>query len=82
MNYDGLLKCARDCMKKQKGCKKLDCRHHILYPMNYNCTLIAIFENGPMTLREVADRLEISFARVKQIEQKALGKLKKNTLLS
>jgi DNA-directed RNA polymerase sigma subunit (sigma70/sigma32) len=35
-----------------------------------------------MTLREVAERLGISFARVKQIETKALNKLKKRVSLS
>tara|TARA_Y100000310_G_scaffold342423_2_gene445626 strand:- start:440 stop:586 length:147 start_codon:yes stop_codon:yes gene_type:complete len=42
--------------------------------------LIAIYENGRMTLREVAERLGISFARVKQIETQALEKLKKRCL--
>ena len=32
-----------------------------------NCTLISVYENGPMTLRQIAERLGISFA-VKQIE--------------
>jgi DNA-directed RNA polymerase specialized sigma subunit len=35
-----------------------------------------------MTLREVAARLGISFARVKQIEKKALARLKTRTLLN
>ena len=45
-----------------------------------NCTLISIYENGRMTLREVAERLGISFARVKQIETRAMEKIKKRTL--
>tara|TARA_Y100000034_G_C6735449_1_gene326101 strand:+ start:472 stop:627 length:156 start_codon:yes stop_codon:yes gene_type:complete len=40
-----------------------------------NCALIAVEKNGAMTLREIADRLEISFVRVKQIQDKALLKL-------
>jgi DNA-directed RNA polymerase sigma subunit (sigma70/sigma32) len=48
----------------------------------YNCTLIAIYENGSMTLRQIGDRLGISFARVKQIETIALGKMKGNSLIS
>ena len=82
MNKDGLSICARKCMKKRKCCNISECRHHIEYPADYNCTLVAVYENGPMTLREVAKRLGISFARVKQIEQKALNKMKKNTLIS
>jgi DNA-directed RNA polymerase sigma subunit (sigma70/sigma32) len=33
-----------------------------------------------MTLREVAERLGISFARVKQIETQAMNKIKKRCL--
>jgi len=79
MRGDGLLKCARHCIKKRTCCTITDCRHHIQYPQDYNCTLVAVYENGSMTLREVAERLGISFARVKQIEQKALAKMKKRT---
>jgi len=82
MKKDGLFACARKCMKERKCCNTLECRHYIEYPADYNCTLVAVYENGPMTLREVAKRLSISFARVKQIEQKALNKMKKNTLIS
>jgi len=77
---DGLWRCSRDCMRKKKGCKKMECRHWIDYKKEYNCTLIAIYENGRMTLREVAERIGLSFARVKQIETAALKKLKKNPI--
>ena len=39
--------------------------------------MIAIDKNGRMTLREVGDRLGISFVRVKQIENAAQKKLLK-----
>jgi DNA-directed RNA polymerase sigma subunit (sigma70/sigma32) len=35
-----------------------------------------------MTLREVGERLGISFARVKQIESKAIARLKKNPFVA
>jgi DNA-directed RNA polymerase sigma subunit (sigma70/sigma32) len=35
-----------------------------------------------MTLREIAERSGISFARVKQIETKAVGKIKNTNILS
>tara|TARA_Y100000592_G_scaffold15530_1_gene22774 strand:- start:6618 stop:6740 length:123 start_codon:yes stop_codon:yes gene_type:complete len=35
-----------------------------------------------MTLREIGDRLKISFARVKQIESGALKKIKNSELFS
>jgi DNA-directed RNA polymerase sigma subunit (sigma70/sigma32) len=37
---------------------------------------VSIEKNGPMTLREVADRLNISFVRIQQIEERVLAKAK------
>ena len=51
------------------------------YSDEYNCTLISVHEHGQMTLREVADREHLSFARIKQIETKALKKLKSLNLI-
>ena len=70
MRGDGLLPCSRDCMKKKKKCPQVQCKHFIHYEDEYNCSLISIHKNGRMTLREVGDRLRISFARVKQIKAK------------
>ena len=47
------------------------------YPEEKNCTLISVNENDSMTLRLIGERLGISFARVKQIEQKALAKIRR-----
>jgi DNA-directed RNA polymerase sigma subunit (sigma70/sigma32) len=47
------------------------------FPAEYNCCLISIYENGSMTLREIGERLHISFARVKQIESDAVKKIRK-----
>jgi len=69
-------------MQEEKSCTMSDCRHFIDFKDEYNCTLIAIYENGPMTLREIGDRLGISFARVKQIETLALKKIKNSSLNS
>jgi len=63
-------------MNTKKACKVKDCRLWIDFKDDNNCCLISIYEHGSMTLREIADRLGISFARVKQIETKALKKLK------
>ena len=35
----------------------------------------AVEKNGSMTLREVADRMNVSFVRIKQIQDKALEKM-------
>ena len=45
------------------------------YEEDLNCALIAVDKHGPMTLREVGDRLGISFVRVKQLQDVALSKL-------
>lgn len=79
---DGLRECARKCMEIKSACPLQECRQWIDFPDEYNCTLVAVYENGPMTLRKVAERLGISFARVKQIETKALTKIKNSKILS
>ena len=62
-------------MSSKKSCNVTTCRFFINYKKEFNCALVAIYENGPMTLREIGDRLGISFARVKQIESQALKKI-------
>ena len=79
---NGLRQCSQQCMKANKPCKQIECRHYIEYEEEYNCTLVSIYENGPMTLRQVGDRLGVSFARIKQIEAKALKKIKSSSLIS
>jgi len=79
---DGLRPCARVCREKNKNCTKTECRMWIEYSADYNCTLVAVYEQGRMTLREVAERTGVSFARIKQIESAALKKLKKRLDIS
>lgn len=75
-----LRDCAKTCLKKRSSCQKSDCKYFIDYKKDYNCTFIAIEknENSSMTLREVAERMGVSFVRIKQIEDKALKKLSKS----
>jgi len=75
---DGLLTCAKECKKTKTSCNVDKCRLWVDFEEDHNCCLISIYEHGAMTLREVARRLGISFARVKQIETKALKRLKDN----
>jgi len=68
-----------ECIKEQnKACNCLEksCRHWIDYSEDQNCSLIAVDKNGPLTLREVSERLGVSYVRIKQIQDKALEKLK------
>jgi len=61
-----------------KICHKEDCRLWQNYPEDRNCTNVTVYEHGPLTLAETAKRVGLSLSRIKQIEQKALEKLKKN----
>ena len=78
---NGLKKCSQICLDNKKECDQNECRMFIDYPEEYNCCLISIYENGAMTLRQIGERIGVSFARIKQIETKALKKMKKNNLL-
>jgi hypothetical protein len=77
MNKDDLLVCAQQCLKDKECCEASECKFHINYEDEYNCTLITTYMNGPLSLREIAKREGLSFARIKQIQDKALIKLKK-----
>ena len=48
------------------------------YPEENNCSLISIEEKGKgLTLYEVSDRLDINYLKVRQIEIKAIEKIKR-----
>ena len=67
-----MRKCLQTCKELKIVCPVEECRYWVSYPKDTNCIFESISQNGNMTLREVADRLKISFVRVKQIEDKAL----------
>ena len=67
----------KKCWVRNDNCKNKKCRYWIDYPDDFNCTLIAIKKNGSMNLREIAEREKISYARVKQIQDAAVLKLRK-----
>ena len=77
MKDNGLLNCSKKCRELKTNCPVKDCKHWIEYKEEYNCALVSIYENGPMTLRQIAERLHLSFARIKQIETKAMAKIRK-----
>jgi len=79
---NGMLSCSRKCRNIKSCCTASDCKYFIDFTEDYNCCLIAIYEHGPMTLRQIGDRLGISFARVKQIETVALKKMGSSDLIS
>ena len=77
-----MRKCKTGVILSNKPCQECKCRQWLDYEEDLNCTLIAVDKHGPMTLREVGDRLGISFVRVKQLQDTALAKIAaKNTRL-
>ena len=50
------------------------------YKEDLNCSLIAIERHGAMTLYQVADRLKMSYVRIKQIQDTAIEKIDKNEM--
>jgi len=77
MNFDGLKHCSRKCREMEQACPVSECRLWIDFEEEHNCSLVSIYENGSMTLRQVGERLGISFARVKQLETRALLKMRR-----
>ena len=72
------MKCVEECKSTGAACAQKECRYWVDYSDDQNCTMIAVESNqNGMTLREVAKRMQISFVRVKQIEDAALVKLAK-----
>ena len=70
-----MRKCKTGVILTNKPCQECECRQWLDYEEDLNCTLIAVDKHGPMTLREVGDRLGISFVRVKQLQDVALSKV-------
>jgi hypothetical protein len=75
------MKCKDDIITGETPCCNKECRNWIDYDEDKNCCLISIDRHGQMTLMQVAERLGVSHVRIKQIQDKALIKLKKNSVL-
>ena len=72
-----MKECSKECIDKDYSCEKSECRHWMDFEDDFNCSLIAVYRHGSMTLEQVGARLGVSFVRVRQIEQQALEKLRK-----
>jgi hypothetical protein len=72
-----MKECTRKCVVNKKECTEKQCRAWIDYKKDFNCSNIAIKRHGNMTLAEIATRLNLSIVRIKQIQDKALQKLRK-----
>tara|TARA_R100001129_G_C5201951_1_gene214067 strand:+ start:133 stop:369 length:237 start_codon:yes stop_codon:yes gene_type:complete len=72
-----MRECVKTLVEHNVECPCKDCRLWIDYEEDLNCTHVAVEKTKCMTLREVADRMGISFVRVKQIQDVAYPKLLK-----
>lgn len=73
----GLKMCSSACLANEVECPVRECKHWINHQGDLNCDLISIDRNGEMTLRQIAERMGVSFVRIKQIEDQAIKKLTK-----
>ena len=70
-----MRECLKTCHSLNVPCPIKECKYWIDYKKEKNCTFEAININGRMTLREVADRLGVSYVRIKQIQDKTMKKI-------
>ena len=69
--------CAKKCYLARTACDERECRLHIEFEEDLNCTVIAVKKHGPMTLEQIGKRHQVSTVRIKQILDATLQKLKK-----
>ena len=72
-----MKKCVKECMVKNKGCPVKECRFWIDFGGDFNCSNVSVEKHGDMTLAQIAERMDLSIVRIKQIQDKALQKLRK-----
>ena len=70
-----MKKCLQVCKELNVSCPVKECRYWIKHNEDTNCIFDAIAKHGNMTLRETAERLGISYVRVKQIQDSVLKKI-------
>jgi DNA-directed RNA polymerase sigma subunit (sigma70/sigma32) len=72
-----MKKCVLECYEKREPCQNTECRLHLDFEEDLNCTMIAVKKHGPMTLEQIGHRHHVSTVRAKQLVDSALLKLKK-----
>ena len=75
MKTELMPECSRECLSSGESCMEDGCRYWINYDEEQNCSLVSIYLNGNMTLKQISEILDISLVRVSQIEKKAVKKL-------
>ena len=77
VQYSATPTCFEVHEKWRLPCDQVECRNFMNYEDDLNCAVVCArkHENG-LSLREVADRMAVSFPRISQIEHGAFKKLK------
>jgi hypothetical protein len=77
VQYSADPKCFEVHEKWKLPCDQTECRNYMNFEDDLNCAVVCSrkHENG-LSLREVADRMGVSFPRISQIEHAAFNKLK------
>jgi len=76
-----IRECSKICLDNDIECDCTECTHWIKFGEDNNCDLISIKKHGPLTLRQVGERMGVSYVRIKQIEDVAIKKIRKTTTL-
>jgi hypothetical protein len=72
-----MKKCVRILDFQSEICDSCECPLWINYEEDCNCINVSIEKHGRLTLQQVGKRMGVSHVRIKQIQDKALKKLKK-----
>jgi|TARA_R110001592_G_scaffold292567_2_gene562060 hypothetical protein len=73
------MKCKEDVISQQTPCTNTECRKWMNYDKDLNCCLVSVERHGNLTLVQVAERLGVSHVRIKQIQDKALERIRIRT---
>ena len=75
-----MKQCLKETLATSKPCGNTECRLHIDYTEDLNCTSVAVMKHGSMTLEQIGNRHQVSTVRAKQLVDGAMQKLKKTLL--
>ena len=76
-----IKECSQACLDHEVECHFKSCEHWIKFGEDHNCDLISIQRHGQLTLRQVGERMGVSYVRIKQIEDVAIKKIRKTISL-
>jgi DNA-directed RNA polymerase sigma subunit (sigma70/sigma32) len=75
--YTSAPTCFEVHEKWRLGCDQSQCRNWMDHEEDLNCAVVCARKyDGGLSLREVAERMGVSFPRISQIEHAAFNKLK------